>query len=40
MTLFDLLHRGDLQRFDGMFNQVSFAGFFDINLTIDGRPST
>ena len=40
MILFDMLHRGDLGRFDGRFDQVSFAGLFDIDLTIDERLIT
>jgi len=29
--------QGDSRRFDSMFNQVSFAGLFDINLVMDER---
>ncbi len=37
VILFDSPNGGHSGRVDGIFNQVSFAGVFDIDLTIDGR---
>jgi len=36
VILFDSPNGGTSGRVDGIFNQVSFAGFFDIDLTING----
>jgi hypothetical protein len=37
VVLFDSPNSGGAGRVDGIFHQVSFAGLFDIDLTIDGR---
>jgi hypothetical protein len=37
VILFDSPNGGQTGRVDGIFNQVSFSGVFDIDLTIDGR---
>jgi hypothetical protein len=39
VILFDSPNRSDSRRFDDIFNQVSFAGLFDIDLRINERLS-